>query len=149
MLVESFPRQDRFSSLARAFSLHDPPTAAQRGGSGLSGTSSCTAHPTTWCSSSSSRPTGPRPFSFPNTFQAVRGTVVAELNQAADLNTLFNIAANAVHTLTGFDRVMIYRYDQDFNGEVVAEVKRAVWTRSSAFTTPPRTYPRRPEHFMS
>jgi GAF domain-containing protein len=67
--------------------------------------------------------TGPRPFSFPNTYQAVRGSV-AELNRASNLTELYDITARAVRELTGFDRVMVYRYDADYNGEVVAEAKR-------------------------
>ncbi|SDE83780.1 PAS fold-containing protein [Blastococcus fimeti] len=63
---------------------------------------------------------GPRPFSFPNTYQAVRGTI-ADLNRAASLQELYDITAQAVRSLTGFDRVMVYRYDADYNGEVVAE----------------------------
>jgi two-component system, chemotaxis family, sensor kinase Cph1 len=65
---------------------------------------------------------GPRPFSFPNTYQAVRGTI-SELNRANSLQELYDITAQAVRTLTGFDRVMVYRYDADYNGEVVAEAK--------------------------
>jgi chemotaxis family two-component system sensor kinase Cph1 len=65
---------------------------------------------------------GPRPFSFPNTYQAVRGTV-GELNRASSLQELYDITAQAVRTLTGFDRVMVYRYDADYNGEVVAEAR--------------------------
>jgi light-regulated signal transduction histidine kinase (bacteriophytochrome) len=67
---------------------------------------------------------GPRPFSFPNTYQAVRGTV-GELNRASTLQELYDITAAAVRQLTGFDRVMVYRYDADYNGEVVAEAKAA------------------------
>ncbi|WP_409332976.1 SpoIIE family protein phosphatase, partial [Trujillonella humicola] len=65
---------------------------------------------------------GPRPFSFPNTYRAVRGTV-SELNRAATLQDLYDITARAVRSLTGFDRVMVYRYDADYNGEVVAEAR--------------------------
>ena len=64
---------------------------------------------------------GPRPFSYPNTYQAVRGTI-GELNRASSLQELYDITAQAVRSLTGFDRVMVYRYDADYNGEVVAEV---------------------------
>lgn len=67
---------------------------------------------------------GPRPFSFPNTYQAVRSTI-GELNRASSLQELYDITARAVRTLTGFDRVMVYRYDADYNGEVVAEAKTA------------------------
>lgn len=66
---------------------------------------------------------GGRPFSFPNTYQAVRGAV-EELNRAATLTELYVTAARAVRDLTGFDRVMVYRYDEEYNGEVVAESKR-------------------------
>jgi len=66
---------------------------------------------------------GPRPFSFPNTYQAVRGSV-DELNRADTLTDLYDATARAVRELTGFDRVMVYRYDEDYNGEVVAEAKR-------------------------
>jgi two-component system, chemotaxis family, sensor kinase Cph1 len=66
---------------------------------------------------------GERPFSFPNTYQAVR-TSVEELNRATTLTELYDTTARAVRELTGFDRVMVYRYDEDYNGEVVAESKR-------------------------
>jgi light-regulated signal transduction histidine kinase (bacteriophytochrome) len=66
---------------------------------------------------------GERPFSFPNTYQAVRASV-EELNRAATLTELYETAARAVRDLTGFDRVMVYRYDEHYNGEVVAESKR-------------------------
>ncbi len=65
---------------------------------------------------------GPRPFSFPNTYQAVRSTIT-ELNRASTLQDLYDITAQAVRGLTGFDRVMVYRYDADYNGEVVAEAR--------------------------
>jgi chemotaxis family two-component system sensor kinase Cph1 len=67
---------------------------------------------------------GPRPFSFPNTYQAVRGTV-ADLNRATSLQELYDTTAQAVRELTGFDRVMVYRYDADYNGQVVAEARAA------------------------
>ncbi|SCX60876.1 Bacteriophytochrome (light-regulated signal transduction histidine kinase) [Klenkia marina] len=65
---------------------------------------------------------GPRPFSFPNTYQAVRSTI-AELNRTTDLQELYDITVQAVRNLTGFDRVMLYRYDAEYNGEVVAEAQ--------------------------
>ncbi len=65
---------------------------------------------------------GPRPFSFPNTYQAVRGTVAA-LNRAVTLQELYDATVRAVRDLTGFDRVVLYRYDADWHGEVVAEAR--------------------------
>ncbi|MEE6272605.1 SpoIIE family protein phosphatase [Georgenia sp. MJ206] len=67
---------------------------------------------------------GPRPLEHGNTFQAVRSTVGA-LNRAASLEELYTVTARDVRRLTGFDRVMVYRFDDDYNGEVVAEDKRA------------------------
>ncbi|AEE44923.1 SpoIIE family protein phosphatase [Cellulomonas fimi] len=67
--------------------------------------------------------TGPRPFSFPNTYQAVRG-VVEQLNRAHELTEMYDITAREVRALTGFDRVMVYRFDAEYNGEVVAEARR-------------------------
>ncbi len=66
---------------------------------------------------------GPRPFSFPNTYQAVRGALES-LNRAGTLEELYEAAAQEVRALTGFDRVMVYRFDADHNGEVVAEARR-------------------------
>lgn len=66
---------------------------------------------------------GARPFSFPNTYQAVRSSV-ERLNHASALSELYETTADAVRELTGFDRVMVYRYDDEYNGEVVAEAKR-------------------------
>ncbi len=66
---------------------------------------------------------GVRPFSFPNTYQAVRDAV-AELNRTAELGDLYRVTVRVVRELTGFDRVMLYRFDPDWNGEVVAEARR-------------------------
>ena len=46
-----------------------------------------------------------------------------QLQAAGNLQELYDIAAAEVRTLTGFDRVMIYRFDRDWNGEVVAEAR--------------------------
>ncbi|MCR6688832.1 SpoIIE family protein phosphatase [Cellulomonas sp.] len=67
--------------------------------------------------------TGPRPFSFPNTYQAVRDAM-ERLSASGSLTELYDVAAQEVRTLTGFDRVMIYRFDAEYNGEVVAEARR-------------------------
>lgn len=66
---------------------------------------------------------GPRPFTFANTYQAVRDAV-NDLNRVSSLTEVFDIAARHVRDLTGFDRVMIYAFDEDYNGEVVSEVHR-------------------------
>ena len=52
-------------------------------------------------------------------------SAVGDLNRAASLQELYDITAESVRALTGFDRVMVYRYDREYNGEVVAEARRA------------------------
>ena len=42
-----------------------------------------------------------------------------------DLLHLCQIAVEEVRRMTGFDRVMVYRFDEDWNGRVLAEEKRA------------------------
>lgn len=54
----------------------------------------------------------------------VRG-MVARLEQASTLANFFNEGARQVRALTGFDRVMIYRFAPDGSGEVVAESAKA------------------------
>jgi light-regulated signal transduction histidine kinase (bacteriophytochrome) len=48
---------------------------------------------------------------------------VAELDAAPDLNRLVHVAAREARGLTGFHRVMIYRFLEDGAGSVVAEAK--------------------------
>jgi two-component system, chemotaxis family, sensor kinase Cph1 len=66
---------------------------------------------------------GIRPLTYGTTYEGVRDAI-AELNRGTTLPELYDLAARHVRRLTGFDRVMIYRFDADYNGEVVAEAKR-------------------------
>lgn len=67
---------------------------------------------------------GAQPLTYTDTYQHVRGSIAA-LSRARSLTELYDVAAREVRRLTGFDRVMVYRFDADHNGEVVAEAKRA------------------------
>ena len=54
----------------------------------------------------------------------VTGTVrsmITRLDQADSMETFFREGARQIRALTGFDRVMVYRFAQDGSGEVVAE----------------------------
>ncbi|GII99820.1 PAS domain-containing protein [Sediminihabitans luteus] len=66
---------------------------------------------------------GARPLTFEDTFQPVRGAL-ADLDRAGSLTELYDVAVRHVRSLTGFDRVMLYHFDADYNGEVVAEARR-------------------------
>lgn len=55
------------------------------------------------------------------------GTVramIGRLEQSADLERLYSEGARQIRALTGFDRVMVYKFDVDGSGEVVAESAR-------------------------
>lgn len=60
--------------------------------------------------------------SFDGTYRATR-TAVNRINRIADLDEIFQAAAVEIRGLTGFDRVMVYRFDNEWNGEVVGEAK--------------------------
>lgn len=49
---------------------------------------------------------------------------LVRLQHANGVDSLTTIAAEEVRAITGFDRVMIYRFDRSWNGKVVAEAKR-------------------------
>ena len=51
--------------------------------------------------------------------------VLQRLQAAVTLDDLAVALADEVRALTGFDRVMVYRFDQHWNGEVIAEDARA------------------------
>lgn len=48
--------------------------------------------------------------------------VLAGMEAVSDLRSLLQIAAEEAQRITGFDRVMIYQFDSEWNGNVVAEV---------------------------
>jgi two-component system, chemotaxis family, sensor kinase Cph1 len=56
-------------------------------------------------------------------YRRVRGAV-GSLQRASRVTDLCQLAAVEVAGLTGFDRVMAYRFDRDDHGRVIAEVKR-------------------------
>lgn len=51
------------------------------------------------------------------------GELMQPVNLAENLDAVLGAACKAVRELTGYDRVMIYRFHEDFHGEVVAEEK--------------------------
>jgi chemotaxis family two-component system sensor kinase Cph1 len=50
---------------------------------------------------------------------------INQLERGASLNQFFQMIVTEVRKVTGFDRVMLYRFDQDGHGEVMAEDKIA------------------------
>jgi two-component system, chemotaxis family, sensor kinase Cph1 len=55
-------------------------------------------------------------------YHLTRGSI-NQLEAGANLTQFFQTIVQEVRNVTGFDRVMLYRFDQDNHGEVVAEAK--------------------------
>ena len=60
------------------------------------------------------------PTLFAQHHRRLQATLTA-LRAAPDLPALYPVIAQTVAALTGFDRVMVYRFDEDWHGEVVGE----------------------------
>lgn len=58
--------------------------------------------------------------SFHNLYPLIH-SFIARLPAAGSIEELGEIAAHEVQTVTGFGRVLIYKFDTDWNGEVIAE----------------------------
>ena len=58
---------------------------------------------------------------LPDDFVADARRAIERLKRQKTVQTLLNVAVQAVRALTGFDRVMAYRFRHDDSGEVVAE----------------------------
>ncbi|GLR47508.1 HWE histidine kinase domain-containing protein [Sphingomonas astaxanthinifaciens] len=50
--------------------------------------------------------------------------MLAQVRDLTSLDTLTNLAVRHIRALTGYDRVMFYRFHADESGEVIAEVRR-------------------------
>lgn len=61
---------------------------------------------------------------LPDYYQLVRASI-GRLQGARTLGELSQIVCDEVHSLTGLDRVMVYKFHDDGHGEVVAEHKRS------------------------
>lgn len=48
---------------------------------------------------------------------------VQKIQSSRDVNNLFHETAREIKVLTGYDRVMIYKFDEQYNGNVIAEAK--------------------------
>ncbi|WPP50061.1 GAF domain-containing protein [Catalinimonas niigatensis] len=59
---------------------------------------------------------------FINAYQDIK-YIMAALQQAEDLKEFGHIAASEIKSFSGFDGVMLYQFDQQWNGSVVAEAK--------------------------
>ena len=59
-----------------------------------------------------------------DTFAMASQRAIARIQRQASIDELLRVAVDEIRTLTGFDRVMAYRFLPDDSGEVVAEWRR-------------------------
>jgi len=52
---------------------------------------------------------------------SITTNIQRQLSAATDVQSLLDVVVGIVYELSGFHRVMVYQFDQDFNGTVVAE----------------------------
>ncbi len=62
--------------------------------------------------------------SFVELYRRIKASLI-RLQLSSGLNQLCQVAAEEIRRIAGFDRVMIYRFDEQWNGVVVAEDKKA------------------------
>ena len=73
-------------------------------------------------------PEHPEDFRVASTLDTELATTL--LRGAETLEAAAGIAAREIRALTGFESVLVYRFDADWNGEAVAEDMTPDWTRS-------------------
>ncbi|WP_287129497.1 GAF domain-containing protein [Candidatus Cyanaurora vandensis] len=57
-------------------------------------------------------------------------SIIAKIRESLDLQTIFETTVTEVRQLIGADRMVVYQFDQDFLGTVVAESVGTGWTKS-------------------
>ena len=65
----------------------------------------------------------PQRSSIENIDEQYEKTVENLISKAYDIQSLFQEVTNNIQQLTHYDRVMLYKFDPDFNGKVIAESK--------------------------
>ncbi len=49
------------------------------------------------------------------------GRMLRQLHAASDLQTLYEVSVREIQRMTGYDRVLIYRFEEEGHGQVIAE----------------------------
>ena len=75
-------------------------------------------------------PVPARPEDFGPTRQVSAGVAMSRLRTAQSIAEAAATTAREVRAITGFECVLVYRFDADWNGEATAEDKTSDWSRS-------------------
>ncbi len=77
----------------------------------------------------------------------VLASTLASMERASTLESLTQLAVNAIRRLTGMERVLVYRFDNQGHGTVVAESLAADWDESfKGFSFPAADIPPQARH---
>lgn len=79
--------------------------------------------------------------SFVSVYQEIKYSM-ALIENAVSINDICSIASKELRRISGFDKVMIYRFDEDWNGNVLAEEKDPDMESYFGFTFPASDIPR-------
>ena len=71
-----------------------------------------------------------QPEDFGSASQVDVELAVSRLRAAETLSEAARIAAHEIRALTGFESILVYRFDTDWNGEAIAEDMLPDWTRA-------------------
>ena len=71
---------------------------------------------------------------------------VTRLRQAKTVLDLCQIAVKEIQTITGYDRVMVYQFDDDGSGSVIAEAKESEMTPYLGLHYPPTDIPKQAKY---
>jgi len=79
--------------------------------------------------------------SFTALYQLLRSSV-SKIEAAPDIREVCTIAADELKRISGFDKVMIYAFDKDWNGNVLAEAREPDMEPYLGFTFPASDIPK-------
>jgi len=79
--------------------------------------------------------------SFVNIYQKIKYSM-ALIEGATSITEICTIAARELKKISGFDKVMIYRFDEEWNGNVIAEEREEDMESYFGFTFPASDIPR-------
>ncbi len=79
--------------------------------------------------------------SFTEHFRDIR-TIIRQVEDAQDVPSLCALAATELKNISGFDKVMIYAFDGDWNGHVLAEAREEDMEAYMGFTFPASDIPK-------
>lgn len=79
--------------------------------------------------------------SFTTLYQSLRDTV-SKIDSAPDIHEVCTIAATELKRISGFDKIMIYAFDADWNGNVLAEAMEPDMEPYLGFTFPASDIPK-------